>query len=101
MFDVFVFIFTQERPSNSTPVLPGRTIGIFCSTVVAFSATVSTPIIIHFLCYCAFQMCFILFWIPGVSVAILEHVIGVPHQLAVLCVDPLKLFAFLSFAGLF
>ena len=31
--------------------------------------------------------------------AILEHAVGIPHELAVKCVDPLRVFAFFCFTG--
>ena len=45
------------------------------------------------------QASFALGWIPGVSVAILENVVAIPHDLAILCVTPLRIFAFFCFTG--
>ena len=45
------------------------------------------------------QVSFSLLWIPGVSVAILEKIVGIPHHLALLCVNPLRVFAFFGFTG--
>ena len=45
------------------------------------------------------QVSFSLLWIPGVSVAVLEKVIGVPREIALLSVDPLRVFAFNCFTG--
>ncbi len=46
-----------------------------------------------------FSLC--VYWVPGVSVAILVSAVGIPHYLALLCVDPLRVFAFLCFTGIF
>ena len=45
------------------------------------------------------QVSFVLGWIPGVSVAVLENVVAIPHDLAVLCATPLRIFAFFCFTG--
>ena len=55
---------------------------------------------LHVVCSFGYiQVSLSLFWIPGVSVAILEHAVGIPHELALLCVDPLRIFAFFCFTG--
>ena len=45
------------------------------------------------------QLSVSLLWLPGVSVFILVQVIGVPHQLALLCINPLRVFSFFCFTG--
>ena len=45
------------------------------------------------------QVAFILFWTPGLSVAILTGILNIPEDLAKLCVDPLKVFTFFGLTG--
>ena len=45
------------------------------------------------------QVAFILFWMPGLSVAILTGILNIPEDLAALCVDPLKVFTFFGLTG--
>jgi hypothetical protein len=48
---------------------------------------------------CSLQVSMVLGWVPGVSVAVLENVVAIPHDLALLCVTPLHIFAFFCFTG--
>ncbi len=45
------------------------------------------------------QLSITVLWLPGVGVFILERIIGVPHELALSCVNPLRVFAFFCFTG--
>ena len=45
------------------------------------------------------QGSFVVGWIPGVSVGILVNIVAIPRHLALLCVTPLRIFAFFCFTG--
>lgn len=45
------------------------------------------------------QVAFLLFWTPGLSVAILTNILNIPEDLAKLCVDPLRVFTFFGLTG--
>ena len=49
--------------------------------------------------YAALQVSGVLDWVPGVSVAVLQGVVAIPHDLALLCVTPLRIFSFFCFTG--
>ena len=110
----------QENHDKNRPVIKGKKIAIFSFGTFLISAVVRTLSLYprtHFVAYCtksivcecgyeekefvchSFQLSFVLFWIPGVSEAILQRIVGVPHQLAALSVNPLRVFAFFCFTG--
>lgn len=48
---------------------------------------------------CDYQLCFIVFWTPGLSELILLNVIGVDQEFAQLCIIPLRIFSFFPLPG--
>ncbi|XP_064399190.1 progressive ankylosis protein homolog B-like isoform X2 [Halichondria panicea] len=73
--------FQKKREDNSRRVIAGKKVAIFIIATLAFS----------FL----FSLC--VYWVPGVSVSILVSAVGIPPYLALLCVDPLRVFSFFCF----
>jgi hypothetical protein len=73
--------FQQKSSHSNRPHIAGKKIAVFCASCLGVSAAVS----------------FVVGWIPGVSVGILVNVVDIPHHLALLCVTPLRIFAFFCF----
>lgn len=114
----------QKSLLNERPVISGKKIAFFIIGVLSIAVVVSemtinlqnsqdsqlhyTPkrtlwskklhLFLSFFLSCL-QISFSLLWIPGVSVTILVKIIGIPRKLALLAVDPLRVFAFFGFTG--
>ncbi|CAI8026765.1 Progressive ankylosis protein [Geodia barretti] len=73
--------FQKKSSHSNKPHIAGKKIAVFCACCLGVSAVVS----------------FVVGWIPGVSVGILVNVVAIPHHLALLCVTPLRIFAFFCF----
>lgn len=73
--------FQKKNPGTDKPVISGKKIGLFIFGCLVVSATTGI----------------ILFWIPGVSLAILENVIEIPPEIAGPAVNVLRVFSFFCY----